>query len=237
MRVDDWICLGRTVPEESKKYGHRVCSAGYSHELNQFMRIYPLPVQSDLTQRAIASVELSRNSSDSRRESWCLANRDVSDIRVTGKASMCDISQFLSQTSVESLDELNDRRMSIGALRLHGAVGEFVERKAACNPQQRLLFDVCDRSFGANQIDLIPYISFFDRRGSLHRLQVREWGCYEFLRKHRSDAGDLWSAMRLTTDESIAVVGNMNAHRNVWMIISVWQLQDSRQTMLFDVAS
>lgn len=42
MHVEDFVVLGRTVPEESKKYGQRICMAGYSLENNQFLRIYPL---------------------------------------------------------------------------------------------------------------------------------------------------------------------------------------------------
>ena len=44
MHVEDLIVLGRTVPEESRKYGQKVCMAGYSAENNQFLRVYPLLV-------------------------------------------------------------------------------------------------------------------------------------------------------------------------------------------------
>ncbi len=42
MTVEDFVVLGRTVPEDSQKYGKKVCMAGYSPSLSQLLRVYPL---------------------------------------------------------------------------------------------------------------------------------------------------------------------------------------------------
>ena len=60
MRIDDLIVFGRTAPEESKKYGQSVCMAGYSQELRQLMRLYPMSIRSNIKARCVISAEIER---------------------------------------------------------------------------------------------------------------------------------------------------------------------------------
>ena len=80
MRIDDLIILGRTVPEQSKKYGIKVCSAGYSPEMRSFIRIYPLSVHGKPESREMITVDVERSKYDSRNESWALKTRDDKSI-------------------------------------------------------------------------------------------------------------------------------------------------------------
>ncbi len=124
MIVEDFVCLGRTVPEESKKYGHKVCMAGYSYELRQFLRVYPLPVKNPLEVRGKYVLSLERNSMDSRIESWKLVDR-VALYPSPTKASDADIQQILKQNVAASIDELNEQRKSLGVVHCSEVFGEF----------------------------------------------------------------------------------------------------------------
>ena len=64
--LTDW---DSDITEESKKYGRKVCSVGYSEELRAFVRVYPLPVRCDIAQQIICELELVRNLSDVRYSS------------------------------------------------------------------------------------------------------------------------------------------------------------------------
>lgn len=91
----------------------------------------------------------------------------------------------------------------------------------AVDPYQRGIFDDLDVNFSEGEIKLAPYLRFHDAAGK-HDLQLREWGCYEFLRKE-PEAGRLWDALRLTrpSREFFLVVGNMCNQRTAWLVIAV----------------
>jgi len=237
MRIDDFICLGRTVPEASTKYGVKVCMAGYSPELRQLMRVYPLPVQNPIRARHSCVMELDRNPNDSRAESWKLADREA-PIQVSPKPIEADrIASMMEPLTSKSIDELNAARRSLGVLVARSYAGSFTPRKGAVNPLQGTLFDVVDQTFGAGSIDLTPYLEFDDDAGKLHRLQIREWGCYEYLRKHRHDATGLWKALGFDGSPVLLVVGNMNNQRTAWLVIKTFRLKRDAQLGLFTKAS
>jgi hypothetical protein len=70
MIIEDFIMLGRTEPTQSKKHGIVVCSAGYSRELQQFVRIYPLPMRANpIRAWSQCTIPLRRPTDDNRKES------------------------------------------------------------------------------------------------------------------------------------------------------------------------
>jgi hypothetical protein len=119
MRIDDFVCLGRTVPEESKKYGRKVCMAGYSDEMREFIRIYPLPVVNPIHQRSVCRIEVSRPNHDSRDESWRLAREKENDgIEVGNTAkTTTEVVRWLNDHMSRSIKELNAARRSLGVVR------------------------------------------------------------------------------------------------------------------------
>lgn len=230
MIVEDFVCLGRTVPEESKKYGHKVCMAGYSFELGQFLRVYPLPVQNPLKANRKYVLSLCRNSSDSRFESWKLTDR-IALYESKDKVYESDLRRIFTENVSESIAILNDRRASIGVVRPLDMLGEF-DHRANCGETQMDLFDHCDHHFGADAINAIPYLRFM-LAGKSHRLQLREWGCYEWIRKNPCECAKLWNNLRLKeqTDKYL-LVGNMANHRNVWLVIKSFSMAIERQLSL-----
>lgn len=227
--VEDFICLGRTVPEESKKYGHKVCMAGYSHELNSLLRVYPLPVVNPLKMRHRYVLGLCRNPSDSRNESWKMVDR-IAAYESTDCVSSQAIKDVLKSCCSESIDQLNEQRLSLGVLRCESIEGEFTLREN-CGTTQLELFETCDYLFGAKAVKAAPYLRF-SSGGKSHRLQLREWGCYEWIRKNPSNCRQLWANLRLDRDDIYLLVGNMANRRNVWLVISVFAYSKEQQPTL-----
>jgi hypothetical protein len=230
MIVEDFICLGRTVPEESKKYGHKVCMAGYSSELKQFLRVYPLPVSNTLKCNYRYCLGLSRNSMDSRRESWKLTDR-VALYDSMEKESSSSIRDILSSSVSSSIAELNDARASLGVIKPDAITGEFELRKN-CGTTQYELFETCDDLFGAKAVNAAPYLRF-SAAGKSHRLQIREWGCYEWIRKNPGDCSTLWKNLKLDRDVYL-LVGNMSNQRTTWLVIKSFSFERSSQRMLIE---
>lgn len=228
MRIDDYCCLGRTVPEESKKYGTKVCSAGYSEELNAFVRVYPLPFPNELRQRTVSVLELERNCQDGRAESWRL-NREAANngiVSIGPQRPTWKVCGWLDGHISQSIKELNADRRSIGVIRPRGLECYFSERgsKKQVDPGQPLLWDDIDHAIeGGHRIQLAPRLRFRDEDGP-HDLQLREWGCYEWLRNEPDRARQLWENLRLNSPnhDTLFVVGNMCNQRCAWLVISVY---------------
>jgi hypothetical protein len=73
MVVEDFVMLGKTVPEPNSDGRVFVCSAGVSAELKTLMRIYPLARRDAPERWSINRVQVERNLRDNRIESRKLA--------------------------------------------------------------------------------------------------------------------------------------------------------------------
>jgi hypothetical protein len=227
MVIDDFVMLGRTVPEQSKKHGLVVCSAGYSIEQRRMMRIYPLAPTQDIGRWTQCEVKVKRNPSDSRDESWRLDEEKPNFISAIAKKSKDEQFDFLKSLASPSLAQLNAEKKSLGII-CPSITGWNFSGLSDNEERQFPLFE------GHQELKkMVPRIRF-DDQGGHHNLQLRDWGCFELLRKG-SNPEALWSALKLTdpTYEHILFVGNHNAHRNSWLIISTISKRKSMNLDLF----
>ena len=240
MVIEDFVMLGKTVPEPYVDGRIFVCSAGVSPEMNTLMRIYPLARRYAPERWTVNRVQLERNPKDSRRESWKLAgDRRVGEheyINMTfhrlGKVKERERARLLSKYVVPSIAVANERRMSLAVvhpLAMPRLLFEFNPSSPAA-PRLALFEDEVIRPQRAERFAFIPRLQFSDDEG-FHDLMLRDWGCFEFLRKYGDDRRhELFDALHLTPQSSL-LVGNMNHHRNAWLVISVVQgMHESVQT-------
>jgi hypothetical protein len=215
MIVEDFVMLGRTAPVDSKKYGKSVCSAGYSKELGQFIRVYPLPPNSKIKKWSLCKIPLTRSGHDNRHESWRLNNNgtiDESVVEVIGSVNKQTEFDCLGKYST-TIGTLNDQRKSLGIIRLDDYVCHYDKLSQDEERQQDIFWANLNIP---NQFR--PRIRFDN-----HDLQLLDWGCREYLRKNPNEPERLWDALLLKRRdyEHLAFVGNMNAHRTSWQIISL----------------
>lgn len=244
MRLDDFIVLGRTVPEDSKKYGQRVCMAGYSPTLGSLARIYPLTIDNPLRARHKAVLDVQRNANDSRAESFQLtdASDGIYGVSSAPQWSTQEVCALATRQASPSLAALNSQRRSLGFLAITGTPTLcFKQRAHLSEPGQLSLFDEfasdlhMSRFLTGTDYPAIPYVQFHDG-SAWHTLQLREWGCFEYLRKHEFRGAGLHKALGLThqQDEWYALVGNMSHRRNVWLVIQLFHAARTLQRSLFD---
>ena len=234
MILDDFIMLGRTKPTKSKKYGLTVCSAGYSKELRQFVRIYPLPQNSRLKRWSVCRGPVMRSKHDSRIESWRLSNEMTSSERGVDVIDVADrVIEFdYLESKATSIAELNENRLSLGIVRPDSFEPHYMDMKPTRERQINL-------DLGEALVDdrYRPKVQF--SCDGDHDLQILDWGCHEFIRNRintgRNNAEDLWSALNLNNDgyEHLFFVGNQNSHRSSWLIISVISRKATTQGRLF----
>lgn len=245
MRLDDFIPLARTVPEESKKYGARTCMAGYSPELSQLIRVYPVLIDAPIKSRHRLQLELTRNPDDNRRESFKLLEAEQS-ILSFGDRPCVDtdgIFAYAKAMGLSSIPKLNETRASLGFIMAKSASVEVVARSKFEDPRQGSLFDEFLSDAKKHQFvlgndhDLLPYVTFWDAGGK-HSLQIREWGAFEFLRRNQDSPSNLLGAYKTGSErEVLLLVGNMSHMRNVWMVLQLWTRQVNKQAGLFEEAA
>lgn len=241
--LDDFVMLGKTIPEPQSDGRIFVCSAGVSPQLGQLLRVYPLSRYGSPKRWSVNQVRLERNPRDARPESWKRATdargteADTNDDFVTVRREYPRAGRpsLLNRYAVGSIKEANARRLSLAVLH-PGQMELFFEHNpdSPNSPQLALFDDGKPNPKGAKRFAYIPRLRFVDEDGE-HKPMLRDWGCFEWMRKEGdSRRFDLVSNLHLTPSSSL-LVGNFNRHRTSWLVISV--LNGLRQAdALFDVA-
>ncbi len=231
MILDDFVMLGKTVPEANGDGRHFVCTAGYSLELKQPIRIYPMARRQCPARWSVSRIPVERNPKDTRRESWKIrgdrrpgAHDLINGViePVLGKLSPAVQRDIVKDMRASSLKAANDRRGSLCVVfpddipRIDLEQGEQAEMA----PTPDMFGDVPDQPVAA-RFRWHPRLRFGDGAGK-HDLMLRDWGCYELMRKHGDEmAGSLGEALNLSSAPPL-LCGNLNRFRNSWLVISVF---------------
>jgi hypothetical protein len=232
MILDDFVMLGKTVPETNSDGRSFVCTAGYSFELAQPVRVYPMARANCPPRWSMSRIPLERNPRDNRTESWKIrGNRSpgahehinaaieitTTKINATMQRSIVDA------MTVSSLRQANDERRSLCVLlpknipQLEFEPGD----KAEMAPSPDLFGHGAEKPV-MQRFPWHPRIRFADENGK-HDLMLRDWGCYELMRKK----GDQYTLLFLTEALNLMtspplLCGNLNRFRNSWLVISVF---------------
>lgn len=233
MILDDFVMLGTTVPEPSSDGRVFVCSAGVSAERRSLVRIYPLARRNipHRWHRYRVSVEV--NPKDSRPESYKVTGDRAPGVHETindqfspiGKVPDREWAALLRPYVIGSIAEANRKRMSLAIIHPESLELRFEHNPSSPESPQLTLFDMDDAApapkAGAKRFPFIPRLRFRDELG-WHDLMLRDWGCYEFMRKHPQAyyQQNLAGALHLKPSSTL-LVGNLNHHRNSWLAISL----------------
>ncbi|MBK9181439.1 MAG: hypothetical protein IPM45_18155 [Acidimicrobiales bacterium] len=229
MILEDFVMLGKTVPEPKSDGRVFVCSAGYSDELRGLVRIYPLGRHAAPRRWSVNTVRLERNPEDHRAESWKIAGDRTAGAHERINEGFESVGQLaererplrLKRTVVSSIAEANARRLSLAIIE-PTEVELFFEHNpdSPDSPQLRLFEAGASVVSGAKRFPFIPRLHFHDEDGE-HQLMLRDWGCFEFMRKNGDDRRfGLVEALHLDGTVSL-LVGNLNNQRTAWLVISV----------------
>src|SRR5215831_12159512 len=125
MILDQFVMLGKTVPESTSDGRQFVCTAGYDLELRQAVRIYPMARRDCPTRWSVSQVPVERNPKDSRVEIWKIrGDRSVSQHNVINsvitpvfkKITPDAQREVVEALRVKSLKQANEERRSLCVL-------------------------------------------------------------------------------------------------------------------------
>lgn len=233
MILDQFVMLGKTVPESNSDGRQFVCTAGYDRELRKPVRIYPMARRDCPHRWSVSCVPVERNSKDSRNESWKIrGDRGLGQheqintvISIVQKTISPDIQrEILGALEVKSLKQANEECRSLVVLfpddvpYLTFEQGDQVQM--APTPD---LFGNDPHLPVAQRFKWHPRLQFTDSEGFKHNLMLRDWGCYELMRKQGDEYAldNLGEALNFSTAPPL-LCGNLNQHRNSWLIISAF---------------
>ena len=214
MILEDFVMLGKTAPETDRQGRVTVCSAGWSPELRQLIRIYPLAEKNCPPDFSVSRVRLERNHKDSLGESWKIAGDRSVDVheRINSRFDVLGILNNRKGVlddipAVSSIKEANSRRLSLAVI------------QPELPPKFYLEFNKKRKSgVGTKSYEYVPRVKF-SLGPSTHRLKYLNQSVYQYLGKNMSNLGLLQIKESFKTNPKL-LIGNMFAYRNNWLVIS-----------------
>lgn len=244
IRAHSVVMLGTTKPEARSDGREFVCSAAYQSDLG-LIRIYPLARWHTPRRWSRHAVRLQRNSKDPRRESWQLAadrsiehhpwinddafqwDGDPVDPKYRGDL----IHDRYFHPSIQSA---NEKRVSLALIRPQSAEVIWTEPDRRDDLDMHQLELITPEDAGGVAPQAIPRLRFHDEGGE-HRLQLRDWGVYELIRKRGIDyAVDNTAAALHLGPDSTLLVGNVLRHQTSWLVIAVLNLHTDQLSLPLD---
>ena len=231
MIVEDAVLIARTVPEDSKKYGTRICSVWFSEERRELFRVYPLPVSIGMKAWGVARLNLMRNSTDSRKESWRLVREEGDAIQPVCAADKSETMRLMRKYCCDSVRSANAARLSLAVVKACDARVYFDRNGSGrVADDQYQLFGEQEKQFAtASDYAFTPRIEF-THEGERFDYQLREWGCYEYLRRHGIPKGE-WP--QWLSVECELLIGNLCAFRNRWLVIHGFKAPSPQKQLTF----
>ena len=216
MILEDFVMLGKTAPEVDRQGRITVCSAGWSPELRQLVRIYPLAVENTPPDFSVSQVRLERNHKDSRHESWKIAGDRGVEVH-SGINSRFDVKYILNDHEslieqiplVGSIDEANQKRLSLAVVQPQKKPSFYLERnKNYCMSKNQM---------GTKSYKYLPRLQF-SLNGHTHKLKYLNQEVYQHLQPKNKT--DFWKISGRFKYNPKLLVGNMFAYRNNWLVIA-----------------
>lgn len=250
MILEDFVMLGTTVPEPNSDGRVFVCSAGVSAERRGLVRIYPLARRNVPRRWHMYRVPLELNNKDSRPESYKVAgdrmpgtHEQINErFELIREVPRRERSLLLAPYWVGSVKEANAKRLSLAVIHPSAPEIDFEHNPSSPDSPQLSLFSdgIKEIPAGAKRFPFIPRLHFRDEDGG-HKLMLRDWGCYELMRKHKDDHAyyrqNMAGALHLGPSSSL-LIGNFNRHRTSWLVISVLNnIRQADDAALFDLSA
>lgn len=232
--VDDFVMLGRTEPQQTKKNGITVCSIGYSKTLRSLIRVYPIPLGLSVPKFSVCSVKLIRGN-DSRPESFKLP--DLKNSLIVGEKlsqkKKKELLEDLKSFRASSINELNEQRRSTGILIPQQIDGKWKPRKDLSESERQLEIEGMPKDNPLFSMPEIPLLSIVNEDGSFNNLQLRDWGCSEFIRRYvitgRYHKNEIWNALHFDKPQML-LVGNMRHFPISWLAVCTFTMKSGSQS-------
>lgn len=226
MIVNDFVMLGRTVPEPNRDKQVYVCSVGYCPTTGGLTRVYPLSVHDRLPRWQRAAIDLVpvTRKGDHRPASRSLG---AGGFRALDRCRPEWFRPHFEPLYVDSIAEANRRRISLALLRLPAGWEFRLDRNPGDRaPHHEIWGPVPPKA--KERFCFTPRLHFRDPENN-HKIQVRDWGVFELMRKYEQrinamtpDEQVSWIGQSLRLRDGITMlIGNYENALTAWCVISI----------------
>ncbi|MHB8602018.1 MAG: hypothetical protein ACYC6W_09685 [Nitrosotalea sp.] len=235
--MKDIVVIGNAEPDELSDGRKSVCTVGY-HKDYGLIRIYPVPPNAPMRRWNKVTIPLERNPQDNRQESWKIQgskDKQLSDkIILTGKIEqreeqMALLNDLKSKYGFGCIDEINDKRLSLGFIKPTDCSTRFIERGEHDTTIQKDLF-TNEPFLTIKNFQVQPRMTYRCsncKTKEPHDQQILEWGVYEGIRKKPQIKEQILKGLHVDDPEYDIdlLVGNQNRYRRSFMVISVYRFK------------
>jgi len=228
------VVLGQGAPNSLRDGRISRCVCAYSKEQG-LARLYPIP-KTLLRQWDVFDATVEPNSQDHRENTWKIYNakkdwrRIQKWVRKKGEYPQAERRKLIESLATDNLSSLIEHRKSFGIIEPKIIGFELVKQNEITSIQTSI-FDLDYHIINQNEFKFKPYVSYECKnkcscKNPVHKQQIVEWGCYEWMRKNPNDeehCKKVFENLRLQDNEwkKFFLVGNIHKSPKTYVIVGV----------------
>ena len=183
----------------------------------------------------IISIPLEKNPHDSRDESWkiqgskqewdTLKNKVKMQGEMNREEKIRLYHKLWDNFGVACIEDLNNQRPSLGIVK-PDVINCYMKDRKEYHSSVQTTLNSKEPFLTIHNYEKQPRVKYRCSGCKLkkpHNQQILEWGVYEWMRKNKNNTDQGLANLHLMDPkyDKLFVVGNMNLHRNAFMVISV----------------
>ena len=228
------VVLGQGAPNSLRDGRISRCVCAYSKE-HGLARLYPIP-KTLLRQWDVFDATVEPNSQDHRENTWKIYNakkdwrRIQKWVRKKGEYPQAERRKLIESLATDNLSSLIEHRKSFGIIEPKIIGFELVKQNEITSIQTSI-FDLDYHIINQNEFKFKPYVSYECKnkcscKNPVHKQQIVEWGCYEWMRKNPNDeehCKKVFENLRLQDNEwkKFFLVGNIHKSPKTYVIVGL----------------
>lgn len=211
------------------------CVCAYSKE-HGLIRLYPIP-DNLLRQWDVFDATVEVNPTDHRENTWKIFNSKKDWkvirkwIRKKGEFPNIERRKLIESLAIDNLGQLIEKRKSFGIIGPK-IINAELKKQNESTIVQTTLFDLDYHIIGQNQFKFKPYISYecttnCSCKNPVHKQQIVEWGCYEWMRKvgpnNEEECKKMFDNLQLFNQDwkKYLLVGNIHKSPKTYIVVGV----------------
>ncbi len=234
IELKNMIVLGQGAPNSLRDGRISRCVCAYSKE-HGLARLYPIP-KALLRQWDVFDATVEQNPQDHRENTWKIfhSKEDWSRIhkwiRKKGEYPITERKKLIESLANDNLGDLIEKRKSFGIIEPKIICFELVKQNETTSIQTSI-FDLDYHLINQKEFKYKPYVKYecFAKcscKNPVHKQQVVEWGCYEWMRKNPNNeehCKKVFDNFQLSNNEwkKYFLVGNIHKNPKTYIIVGV----------------
>ncbi|MDD5148374.1 MAG: hypothetical protein PHH08_02820 [Candidatus ainarchaeum sp.] len=234
IELKNLVVLGQGAPNSLRDGRISRCVCAYSKE-HGLVRLYPIP-KALLRQWDVFDATVEANSQDHRENTWKIFHSKEDWQRIhkwiikKGEYPKKERTKLIESLAKDNLGDLIKNGKSFGIIEPK-ITGFELAKQNETTSIQTTIFDLDYQIINQNEFKYKPYVTYectaeCSCKNPVHRQQIVEWGCYEWMRKNPNSeehCEKVFENLQLTNKDwkKYFLVGNIHKSPKTYIIVGV----------------